>query len=632
MKATGYRLLPLKALLVLVLLAAGILLVLWPSFRHAVALQESARSHRLQQLQLTFDNFIQQRRNDLEMLAYSPALKIYLERNSDIHADMAAQSFRALSALHDVYDQVRFIDTLGQEQIRANREYGYSYLLNKDALQNKAQRYYVKAGLKLEPGQAFLSELDLNIEHDQIEQPYKPSLRFVVPVMNAGERQGMVVLNIHADTLLESLRQVLPAGHELALFNERGDWLSGGGAKDWQFMFGTESGLAHDVPDRWAEIQKQEQGHFTFENSCYNYRWHRPQGRQLLAPSWLLAERTPDLPCDALFQKYRSVGLNLLFFSALVTLPLLLFWFHWRRRYLHARQQIEMSEQQLRLITNQVGQALIVVDRNGNLSWMNPEAERVLGWSEDELRGRNLHRLVHVTSDGKVLHEGECPTMSTLRTGLRHHSEQSLFRTRQSEILTVRLTVTPYGNALEQGAVLAFSDNSQNTERERRLRQQASTDELTGVLNRRAVLALMQTLLEEDKGCVGVMLLDIDLFKQVNDNYGHAAGDQVLIHFCRTVSRLVRREDLFGRIGGEEFLLVLAETERTALLQLAERVREAVAASPCLMDEIEIPVTVSIGVAMQQGETEVDTLVARADHALYEAKRTGRNRVEWSQP
>ncbi len=632
MKATGYRLLPLKALLVLVLLAAGILLVLWPSFRHAVALQESARSHRLQQLQLTFDNFIQQRRNDIEVLAYSPALRIYLERSSDIHADLAAQSFRALSALHDVYDQVRFIDTLGQEQIRANREYGYSYLLNKDALQNKAQRYYVKAGLQLEPGQAFLSELDLNIEHDQIEQPYKPSLRLVVPVLNAGERQGMVVLNIHADTLLESLRQVLPAGHELALFNQRGDWLSGGGAKDWQFMFGTENGLAHDVPDHWAEIQAQKQGHFTFENSCYNYRWYRPQGRQLLAPSWLLAERTPDLPCDALFQKYRSVGLDLLLFSALVALPLVLFWFHWRRRYLLARQQIEMSEQQLRLITDQVGQALIVVDRNGNLSWMNPEAERVLGWSEDGLRGRNLHRLVHVTSDGKVLHEGECPTMSTLRTGLRHHSEQSLFRTRQGEILTVRLTVTPYGNELEQGAILAFSDNSQNTERERRLRQQASTDELTGVLNRRAVLALMQTLLEEDKGCVGVMLLDIDLFKQVNDNYGHAAGDQVLIHFCRTVSRLIRREDLFGRIGGEEFLLVLAETERSALLQLAERVREAVAASPCLMDEIEIPVTVSIGVAIQQGETEVDTLVARADHALYEAKRMGRNRVEWSQP
>lgn len=632
MKSPGYRLLLLKVLLVLALLATGIVLVLWPSYRHEVALLESARSHRLQQLQFSFDNFIQQRRNDLEVLAHSPALRLYLELNSGIHADLAAQSFRALSALHDVYDQVRFIDAGGQEKIRTNREYGYSYLLNKDALQNKSHRYYFKAGLLLEPGQAYLSELDLNIEHNQIERPYKPTLRFVVPVFNTGERQGMVVLNIHAETLLESLRQVLPLGHQLALFNEQGNWLSGGGERDWQFMLGTGAGLAQEAPEHWQQVQSREQGHFTFENSCYTYQWHRPRGRELMAPRWLLAERTPDLPCDALYQQYRSIGLNLLFFSALVTLPLVLFWSHWRQRYLQAHKKVELSEQQLRLITNQVGQALVVVDQNGNVSWMNPEAERLLGWSEDELRNRNLHRLVHVTADGKVLHEGECPTMSTLRTGLRHHSEHSLFRTRQGEILTVRLTVTPYGNEVEQGAILSFNDNSQNTERERRLRHQASTDELTGVLNRRAVLARMQALLEEGRDCVGVMLLDIDLFKQVNDNYGHAAGDQVLIHFCRTVTGLTRREDLFGRIGGEEFLLVLAETDQAALLQLAERVREAVAESPCLMDEIEIAVTVSIGAALQQGETEVDTLVARADGALYQAKRSGRNRVEWSQP
>lgn len=630
MKAPGYRLLPLKVLLVLVLLAAGIFLVLWPGYQHDVELQDRARQHRIQQLKIAFDSFIQQRRNDLEVLVHSPALALYLNQSSSSHTDLAAHTFLSVSALHGHYDQIRFIDNTGQEQIRVNRDMGLSYLVEETELQNKQHRYYVQAGLSLAPGEALLSELDLNLEHGQVEWPLKPVLRMVEPVFNLKERQGIVVLNIYGADLLENLQLALPEAHEVVLLNARGGWLAGGGDKDWQFILGgPEAYLSENNPELWQHIEASEEGQVTHAGDCYSYRWYRAEGRQLQAPRWLLAERASGRACDALYTQYRDHGIGLLLFSAMVSLPLVLLWVHWRHRYSHARQRTEMSEQQLRLITDQVGQALIVVDGQGNVSWMNPEAERVLGWSEGELSGRNLHQLVHVTSDGKMLHEGECPTMLTLRTGQRHHTEHSLFRSRQGDILTVRLTVTPYGNALERGAILSFSDNSQNTERERRLRHQASTDELTGVLNRRATLARMQSLMDTT-GPVGVMLLDIDLFKQVNDNYGHAAGDQVLIHFCRTIGTLVRREDLFGRIGGEEFLLVLAESDPQSLLQLAERVRQAVQDSPCLMDDIEVPVTVSIGAAVQQGEEEVDTLIARADRALYQAKNQGRNRVEWS--
>jgi|SRR5579884_3026460 len=160
----------------------------------------------------------------------------------------------------------------------------------------------------------------------------------------------------------------------------------------------------------------------------------------------------------------------------------------------------------------------------------------------------------------------------------------------------------------------------------------ALTDELTGLYNRRYVFAHLNELLgrmQEGGGKTTVMLFDIDHFKQVNDRYGHPAGDEVLRELADRAMRYVRSVDLVGRLGGEEFIVVMPETSLPGAVVVAERLRIAMADEPFVLQSGEkLPVTVSIGIAeTAAGEDGLEALLKRADDALYAAKNSGRNRV-----
>ena len=122
-------------------------------------------------------------------------------------------------------------------------------------------------------------------------------------------------------------------------------------------------------------------------------------------------------------------------------------------------------------------------------------------------------------------------------------------------------------------------------------------------------------------------MLDIDHFKSVNDQFGHATGDRALKAFASAVGSIVRERDVFGRIGGEEFALLLISPLDAALLT-AERIREQVGAIALLADEDVVRFTTSIGVAEMSDEQDLDQLIKRADEALYLAKTAGRNRIQ----
>jgi diguanylate cyclase (GGDEF)-like protein len=159
------------------------------------------------------------------------------------------------------------------------------------------------------------------------------------------------------------------------------------------------------------------------------------------------------------------------------------------------------------------------------------------------------------------------------------------------------------------------------------LEYHASHDGLTGVLNRAALMvrlrAEMSRAWREDNS-VAVMLVDLDHFKQVNDNYGHAVGDDVLRAVMESVMHAVRPYDIVGRYGGEEFLVVVPGANEHEAVSVAERVRENVAKL-----RIDPPVTVSIGATVANGTEDERTIFVAADTALYRAKRSGRNRVEF---
>jgi two-component system cell cycle response regulator len=160
---------------------------------------------------------------------------------------------------------------------------------------------------------------------------------------------------------------------------------------------------------------------------------------------------------------------------------------------------------------------------------------------------------------------------------------------------------------------------------------QATHDLLTGVWNRGAILETLRRELDRatrSQTTTGLMMLDIDHFKAINDTYGHLVGDGVLKQVTQRIVHAVRGYDSVGRYGGEEFLIVLPGCGRDQIDQGAERVRSAVDGGPLLVDGVTITVTASIGAAVATGATVSDLeILAAADAALYRAKRSGRNRT-----
>ena len=167
-------------------------------------------------------------------------------------------------------------------------------------------------------------------------------------------------------------------------------------------------------------------------------------------------------------------------------------------------------------------------------------------------------------------------------------------------------------------------------------RHDALTDPLTGIANRRRFFETGGRLLlraGRARRLTALLMFDLDNFKSINDRFGHQAGDAVLIAFCRMVAAQMRPADLFGRIGGEEFAMLLPETGEQDALRLAERLRTPFAATASTVGKHAIDATVSVGVAISDGaSSDLIALMKAADAALYRAKIAGRNRVKCARP
>jgi diguanylate cyclase (GGDEF)-like protein len=171
-----------------------------------------------------------------------------------------------------------------------------------------------------------------------------------------------------------------------------------------------------------------------------------------------------------------------------------------------------------------------------------------------------------------------------------------------------------------------------------RLHQEASTDQLTGLMNYASLMEVLEHQInathahphKNQKGLSGNMcliMIDLDYFKKINDTHGHVVGDFVLRHVASRIQAAVRDFDVVGRFGGEEFVIIMANTDVELATAIAERVRNGVMDTPLHLKELTIPVTISLGVAMLRPDERKESLLERADVAMYEAKSAGRNRV-----
>ena len=275
-----------------------------------------------------------------------------------------------------------------------------------------------------------------------------------------------------------------------------------------------------------------------------------------------------------------------------------------------------------------------LVDRDRTITFWNKAAERITGYTADEIVGLHCGEEVlnHTDAEGRSLCALDCPLAATTADGAERQTEVYL-RHRDGHRLPVRVRATPMLDADGRviGAVEVFDDSSaqlSSLQRLRELEEMALIDSLTGLGNRRYTEMTVSARLDETKRYgwpFGVLFVDIDRFKRVNDALGHSVGDEVLGMVGRTLQNSLRPFDFLGRWGGEEFVAVVVNVEADQLRPVAERARALVARSRLTRDEGPVEVTVSIGATIARKEDTPETLVSRADRLMYQAKRAGRN-------
>lgn len=285
------------------------------------------------------------------------------------------------------------------------------------------------------------------------------------------------------------------------------------------------------------------------------------------------------------------------------------------------RQALDSRTQWYQAILQNAADALSIIDMEGRLLEASDSLCKLLGYSQAELRQLRLWDL--------VAHRNE----AELREQLQHTSEQgetfdSYNRTKDGDIIEVEVCVrrlTLDGLPVIWGSA---RDISLRKQQERQLREQATIDSLTGLYNRPTLLGQLDTLLANPGHTrLGLLMLDLDYFKQVNDSYGHACGDATLTHIASQLRQLLGPHDSAGRLGGEEFCILLPDTTPQAAKRYSEHVLDTIAQQPLQFGGHSIALTASIGLTLLEPGDDSRSLLARADMALYQAKHQGRNRM-----
>jgi len=275
------------------------------------------------------------------------------------------------------------------------------------------------------------------------------------------------------------------------------------------------------------------------------------------------------------------------------------------------------------------------VDTERRITYWNLGAERLTGYDTEEVVGRFCREniLEHVDENGTRLCESSlCPAAKTLRDGQPREEEVYLHHKKGHRLpvaIRVAPIMSPDGKIV--GAVEVFSDNTPRVISKQtigELQRIALLDPLTEVGNRRyAEMNLKFRLAEQDRygWPFGILFIDIDDFKDVNDRFGHEVGDDVLRMTARTLAGSLRSFDLVSRWGGEEFLAIVVNVDSGSLFAVAEKLRKMVEQSKIAYDSENIGVTVSIGGTLALKSDSVDTIVKRADELMYRSKAEGRN-------
>lgn len=303
------------------------------------------------------------------------------------------------------------------------------------------------------------------------------------------------------------------------------------------------------------------------------------------------------------------------------------------------RERIAVSERRLAAILETTPDGVVVVDEHGLIHEFNAAAEQLFGYQARDVMGSPARRLIvpqraesqTPTSDTPAIPSPAEPEASQAQVLLQPGVHQYTGYRQNGDTLPVEITVGRVNIADHCFWVGVVRDVTERQALDQHMHKLATTDSLTGAFNRRAFLEIADKayrLAQRHRRSIALLMIDADHFKNINDTYGHEAGDRALSSLATTALNTLRSTDVFGRFGGEEFMALLPETSLNEAKNMAERLRTAIRRLRVPLDDGRtITVTVSIGVtASSDDSSDLAKLLRDADRALYQAKSEGRDR------
>ena len=542
--------------------------------------------------------------NTLKSLSSNQIINDYIIGKTD-NLNEVKQIFLAIANSNNTIMQARFINKDGFETIRINRDKKDkdAYIVDASELQDKSQRDYFKILSSMNQNEIWHSKIDLNIENGQIEFPYKATFRIATPIFNKNKFEGIVIINILMSDLLEVIGNSTTFEHYII-------------DKNQNFILHPKNEFSFN---KYKNIQRNFSE--DFPNNLESKDVYTYSLKDILKnedDAIMVLKPKEDYRKGLIEDKINTLIIVFLF-TVVLSLIMAIF---------VSKAPIEI-QRKLFKANNRLKEFKAIIDKYVITATTKPDStivevseafERISGYSKKELLGKEISIIKHPQRDNKIIKE----LWDTIL-------EQKIW---SGVVKNKRKNGEDYW--LEQTIIPKVDENNKNIENfvsisiditdKKELEKMASIDKLTNIYNRRMLDDLLKINIEianrhnED---LSLIIVDIDYFKKVNDTFGHLAGDNLLIRISKIILENVRNSDIFGRYGGEEFLIICTQTTKENAFILAEKLRVLI--KDYKFDEIGHK-TISLGISnFQKGDT-VETLFKKADTALYEAKNTGRDK------
>jgi diguanylate cyclase (GGDEF)-like protein/PAS domain S-box-containing protein len=295
---------------------------------------------------------------------------------------------------------------------------------------------------------------------------------------------------------------------------------------------------------------------------------------------------------------------------------------------IQSEQALHNSEERYRSLVENINDVFYILDNTGNVTYVSPVVERLSKYKVSDLVGKSFIPLVH-PDDLPALME----SFNRLVSGQIEPSEFRIVD-KDGRIIFVRTSSRPlYENGQVVGITALITDITERKQMEQKLEQMATHDFLTGLPNRVLLtdrFTIAAALADRNKARLAVMSLDLDKFKSINDTLGHAAGDQVLKTISSRLKAIIRSSDTVARVGGDEFVLIMMETNhKEDATTIAQRILDSFR-EPLIIDGHNVTVSTSIGVAnYPEDAQDMETLIKKSDAAMYYSKGHGRNQFKF---